>query len=440
MIPLPDGTFRYFPRDLVAYLEGDFAAWCDRMQAERKRAGGAGPAELEWATPDENDPEAALAIQLGNEHEQRHLRVFRERYPTILELDRADPEGPARTLAAMGEGVPVIYQAHLVSDGWGGFPDFLVRCTTPEHLCAMRGWHYTPWDTKLARSAKPAFLLQLCAYADLVEAISGFRPGEIVFVFGQGVQQAFPTRHFFHYYRHLRRSFVAFQSGWDVSRIPDPGLDRSWGGWEKAAEKLLEASDHLSRVANITRGQVRRLEEAGIPTLTALAACESPRRIHKVTDSVFERLRLQARFQRDSHGRLQPLWQHRAAVPEEPRRGLALLPPPSDGDVFFDMEGFPYAIGGLEYLFGAVTVDEITPVYHDWWAHNERQERAAFQAFIDWLVERRRRHPSLHVYHYASYEESAVKRLMGKHATREAEVDDLLRGGVFVDLYASIQV
>ena len=33
MQPLPDGTFRYSPRDLVAYLEGDFAAWCERAQA-----------------------------------------------------------------------------------------------------------------------------------------------------------------------------------------------------------------------------------------------------------------------------------------------------------------------------------------------------------------------------------------------------------------------
>ena len=33
MIPLADGTFRYSPRDLVAYLEGDFAAWCERMRA-----------------------------------------------------------------------------------------------------------------------------------------------------------------------------------------------------------------------------------------------------------------------------------------------------------------------------------------------------------------------------------------------------------------------
>jgi predicted RecB family nuclease len=67
--------------------------------------------------------------------------------------------------------------------------------------------------------------------------------------------------------------------------------------------------------------------------------------------------------------------------------------------VFFDMEGFPYAEGGLEYLFGAVTVDEITPVFHNWWAHDEREERLAFEAFVDWIVERRRRDPALHVYH-----------------------------------------
>ena len=119
----------------------------------------------------------------------------------------------------------------------------------------------------------------------------------------------------------------------------------------------------------------------------------------------------------------------------EERRGLALLPPASDGDVFFDLEGFPYAVGGLEYLFGAYAREGVTLVYRDWWAHDERQERAAFEGFIDWLMERRRHYPDLHVYHYASYEESAVKRLMGKYATREGEVDELLRGGVFVDLY-----
>jgi uncharacterized protein len=103
------------------------------------------------------------------------------------------------------------------------------------------------------------------------------------------------------------------------------------------------------------------------------------------------------------------------------------------------MEGFPYAEGGLEDLFGAVTADGPAPEYHDWWAHDPAEERAAFEGFIDWLATRWRRDPSLHVYHYASYETSALKRLMGRYATREAEVDYLLRHGVFVDLYTVLR-
>jgi DNA polymerase III delta prime subunit len=103
------------------------------------------------------------------------------------------------------------------------------------------------------------------------------------------------------------------------------------------------------------------------------------------------------------------------------------------------MEGFPYAQGGLEYLFGAVTRNGPEMEFHDWWAHDEAGEKAAFEGFIDWAVARWRRDPSLHIYHYAAYETSAAKRLMGKYATREAEVDDLLRHGVFVDLYAVVR-
>jgi len=42
---------------------------------------------------------------------------------------------------------------------------------------------------------------------------------------------------------------------------------------------------------------------------------------------------------------------------------------------------------------------------------------------------------NLHVYHYASYETEALKRLMGRHGSREDEIDRMLRGGLFVDLY-----
>jgi uncharacterized protein len=461
MIHSADGTLLYSPRDLVAYLEGDFAAWCERMQLERGRAGGAGTAELEWVTPDEGDEERALVARMGREHESRYLRAVRERDPELVEILQGDLSAD-HTLAALRAGAPVVYQGHLRVDGWQGYPDFLFRRSGD---CTFGDYHYVPWDTKLARSAKPYFLVQLCAYAEMLEVIQGFRPAELVFVMGDNVERRFPTRHYFHYYRQLKKSFLDFQTSWEKGRVPEPGLDRSWGRWAGTAEKLLTESDHLSRVAGITRGQVRRLEAAGIGTLSALAGCE-PRRVHRVSEAVFTRLQLQARLQLASRDCPRPLWELREPLPDEPRRGLALLPPPSKSDVFFDMEGFPFAEGGLEYLLGAVAFDGSAPchperseggeaaprllrfaqddnasgpAFHDWWAHDRDEERKAFEEFMDWVIARWRRDPTLHIYHYGSYEETAVKKLAGRYGTREQEVDDLLRHGVFVDLYAVVR-
>jgi uncharacterized protein len=45
----------------------------------------------------------------------------------------------------------------------------------------------------------------------------------------------------------------------------------------------------------------------------------------------------------------------------------------------------------------------------------------------------------MHIYHYADYERAAVRRLASSHATRENEVDELLRNNVFVDLYQVVR-
>ena len=192
---------------------------------------------------------------------------------------------------------------------------------------------------------------------------------------GQGEERRFPTQHYFHYYRQLKAAFLAFQAAWRPDATPDPGLDRSWGRWSEAAEQQLADADHLSRVANITRGQVRRLEDAGISTLSALAV-STDSRVPRITPPVFDRLRVQAQLQITSRDRDRPVWRYRDPDPAEPRRGLALLPPPSTGDIFFDMEGFPFAEQGLEYLFGAVTVEGGSPGFHDWWAHDPRRSAA----------------------------------------------------------------
>jgi predicted RecB family nuclease len=90
-----------------------------------------------------------------------------------------------------------------------------------------------------------------------------------------GTQERFyKTRDFFYYYHQLCRSFARFQTCWSVGRVPDHWLDCGRGRRETAAERRLEATDHLNRVAGIIRGQVKRLEENGNTRLTALAAAD----------------------------------------------------------------------------------------------------------------------------------------------------------------------
>jgi uncharacterized protein len=91
--------------------------------------------------------------------------------------------------------------------------------------------------------------------------------------------------------------------------------------------------------------------------------------------------------------------------------------------------------------------------YTQIWAFDRAGEKRAFEELIDFITERRARHPGLHVYHYNHYEptsvdhltelhgtrQEAVGALMGRFATREDEVDDLFRLGVFVDLYRVVR-
>ena len=77
--------------------------------------------------------------------------------------------------------------------------------------------------------------------------------------------------------------------------------------------------------------------------------------------------------------------------------------------------------------------------YTSRWAFDDSQERAAFEAVIDVILERWAADPAMHVYHFGHYEPAALKRLMGRYATRADAIDRLLRGERFVDLHAIVR-
>lgn len=343
----------------------------------------------------------------------------------------------ASTRAAIADGAEVIYQATLVRGNLIGHADFLIHVGNN----GKDGGHqYEVVDTKLARSAKAKFILQLCFYSDLLSDVTGHLPHHMHVELGNGKHETFRVADYVYYYRHLLARMLAYTDTCGTTEPPYPAPCEfcSLCHWRERCEAKREADDHLSAVANITRQQIARLESAGVCTVAQLAALPVDAMVPKLAGTSFAKFREQAALQVEER----ETGQQKAVVlpiSQDEIRGFARLPAPNSGDLFFDMEGNPMEVGGLEYLFGIYYFDDGKPIFKPFWGHDREQERLAFMNFIDFVMTRREQFPGMHIYHYAHYENAALKRLMTLHGVRESAVDQLLIEHRLVDLYKVVR-
>jgi predicted RecB family nuclease len=405
------------------FMSSEFVTWMDRRALDEELADQA----------DEDDAAAQILQRKGLEHEARYLQTLQDSGLSVCVIEGFSSEAQRATEKAMRDGIDVIYQAKLEHEQFGGIADFLIKVDGESNL---GNWHYEVWDTKLARELKPDFIVQLCCYAELLVPIQGRLPEQAGIILGTGEKRAVSVTDFFFYYQQLKASFLSHMQQFDPAREPQEIVLPSFSKWTAEAERLLDSRDDLSLVANIRRNQIKLLKGENVSTLKQLA--ESEFVIRGMRTETLDNLRRQAKLQVKSRENCEPVFE--VLPPSEGRKGLKLLPPAHDLDVWFDMEGYTLSDPPLEYLFGVTHLSNSNPDFKCWWAHTFDEERAAFEDFIDWIVARwessQRR---MHVFHYAPYEVTAVKRLMQKYGTRESQVDDLLRNEVFVDLYKIVR-
>jgi uncharacterized protein len=423
--------------DLVGYLA------CDHLATlELGRAQG-----LWDRPPRREDPELALLQERGVEHEMAYLERLRADGRSIHEVELRHPDSPeelraaeAETVDAMRRGVDVIYQATFFDGRWRGHADFLLRAERPSDLGS---WSYDVADTKLARGVKAGALLQVCVYADRLGQLQGRPPERLIIVTGDGVEHIERLDDYAAFYRAVKSRFEARIFGDEPApaTYPDPVEHCRVCAWFPTCMDRRRADDHLSVVAGMTRTYTERLAANGVATLTALGELPVERSVARMNPRPLARLRDQARLQLEGRRARDLRHELIAPDPDAPGHGLAALPEPSSMDLFFDIEADPWALDdGLEYLLGVAwrTADG-RHAYRPIWGHDRRGEKAAFEAFVDLVIERLDRDPRMHVYHYAGYESGAIKRLMQRHATREDDVDRILRGQVLVDLYQVVR-
>ena len=466
-----DGKLRLAASDVGNFLACRHLTRLDLLCARR---------ELE--PPEEFDVGFQALIQRGELHEQSVLAHFRTDGRSVVEIPRgSDAVAADRTLEAMRSGVDVIYQGVLFQaptddrSALLGRPDFLVRAgivASPEGVTRADPPYYEVADAKLARSAKARAVLQTTFYTQLLTAAQGVEPGWMHLALGNGEYASFRVKDFVAYEQQTRRlleQFIAGDPGDNppLSPYPDPVEHCATCRWRRMCAARRRSDDDLSLIAGATTRQRRALKAAGIATRRGFASLADVPELTRIGREALEQTHLQARLQVASED--EGAIRYELLPPERdetgalvPNRGLLALPKPALGDLFFDIEGARYYSEdgkefGLQYLFGVVdTADpdgSDMPRYRQIWCFDRAGENRAFEELIDYITACRERNPRLHVYHYNHYEptsldhltelhetrEQALGRLMGRFATREDELDDLFRLGVFVDLYRVVR-
>jgi predicted RecB family nuclease len=420
----------FFATDIANFL-----ACHHLMTLDRAHAAG------EIQKPVFHDPGTELLRELGIRHEQAflgHLAQTKEVVRIPSDISWAD--AVARTVEALHRGVDAVYQATFQVGPWGGRSDFLIRVDKPS---ALGPFSYEVVETKLARSAKARAILQLCFYSELLSRIQGVPPEWMYAVLGGGTKaEKFAAQHYSAYFRKVRQDFE------EASRIagntyPEPVELCDVCSWFPLCDKRRRDDDHLSLVAGITQMQRKRLGARQVNTVARLGSLSLPAvpKIDGIGTEALHRVRDQACIQ--VRGRNEGRLLYELLEPMEEGKGLAALPLPSPGDIFLDFEAVPYAFDtGLEYLIGVVTLPDqagAEPIYRSLWSFEPKVEKEAFEQFIAFVMQRWKLYPDLHIYHYAPYEQTAIKRLTGRHGTCADAVDQLLRAGVFVDLYRVVR-
>ncbi len=386
------------------------------------------------------DGELSVVQARGLEHERAYLEGLKAqgRAVTVVSEEGGPRARATRTEAAFADGPDVIYQAAFFDQrgsgpAWVGYADFLAKVDKPSLLGS---YSYEPEDTKLARHVHPSAVLQLCEYAEQLERLQGTAPHHIHVVLGGQSRVTLRLADFAAYFRVAKARFMEACSV-GVTSYPLPVAHCAVCRWASNCESRWTADDHLTLVAGLRSDQAERLRSgAGVGTVADLAVYQGGP-VKGIGSAVLDKLRQQARLQvaaREFPDRAPP---YELLEGSGPGIGLAALPEPSPGDLFFDIEGDPFVgESGLEYLLGVGWLDpEGEFDFTAFWGTDGEGEKAAFEAFIDFVTARRAVYPDLHIFHYASYERTALGKLMGRYGTREDEVDDLFRSGVLIDLY-----
>ena len=363
--------------------------------------------------PEVENEQAELIFRKGLEHEHAYLeRLARRREDRPR--DRSTRAATTRRRAARP---PTRSAPARPTSSTRASSRTTAGAASPTSSCASRTAP-TRRSTPSSRAhAKPAYILQLLFYNEQLARIQGREPEQIHVLLGIGEQAVLPAR------ASSPPTTGASARGSSASSPTRrrPSRTRSTTAaicdFKPLCDAYWDAVDHLSRVAGVYRTQIEKLAAAGITTLAQLGRAPA----EPVPAGINRRHAGRRTASRpSSSSRARDRRGHVTGSSSRSRRPASRscpTPRPATSSSTSRATRSGTRTARSSTSGGSSTS---TATSRRCTRTTTTTERHAFETFVDLVHERLARHPDLHVYHYAAYEITALKRLMGRYGTREA--------------------
>ena len=379
--------------------------------------------------------------EMGVEHEKRHYKILKEKYKKSITIksDLNEKDRFDETVRAIQKGYDLIYHAYLIDDNLRGEADFLIKCDTKSDL---GDYSYEVYDTKITRNLKPRHITQITAYSDMLGKIQKVLPEKMYLIDGSDEYHSFKTIEYIDLFNHSKKEFIKFLSNISKEKIyPEKCSYCNLCDWKDECDKTWENDNYINLVAGSNKSQIEKLKKNKIRTVEKLSKTKLTAIDLKINAESFKKIQLQAQLQEEKRNTGEDKI---VILDSDFGKGFYKLPKPDDGDVFFDIEGYPRMDRPFEYLHGLYYKDKGKLKFKDLWAknYNKESEKNIFIELINFLEKRFVEYPNAHIYHYASYEKRAIRELATSYSSEfpkgDIVNDDLLRKEKYVDLFSIV--
>ena len=379
----------------------------------------------------------------GKDHEKNYFEKLKNKYSNNITINptKSYDDRYKDTVEAIKKGYDLIYKAYFIEDEFRGEADFIIKNNEKSKL---GNFSYEVYDTKITKNLKPLHVLQITSYSYLISKITGILPKLMHLVDGNNEHHSYKVTEFLDYFKFTRSKFKKFLSDKGEKNLyPEKCNHCNYCIWQEECLKIWVGDNYINQVSRINKSQTTKLKKENINTVEKLGKANIKKIKAKINKSTLERLHQQANLQEEK--RLTGISKF-IVLDQIVGQGFYKMPKEDEGDVFFDIEGFPDSNKrNLEYLHGLYYKEKGKNTFKFFFVeeNNRDSEFEIFKQLVKFLKKRFDDYPNAFIYHYNDYETRALKELASEYSSIFPEgnnlVDDLLRKQKFVDLYRVVE-